>query len=145
MQDDLGHAANEVNVVTDENQGAFVVFECSDEGVDAAHVEVGGGLIHEEEVWGFQEHTHEGEAAFFATAEDSNELEDIVTAKQKGAEEGAGQLLTGATGKIHGGLKHGVLHVQRVTAILGEVTELGVVSGLDLAALGGEHTCEELQ
>ena len=92
-----------------------------------------------------EEELAEGEPAFFATAEDSNELEDIVTAKQKGAEEGAGQLLTGATGKIHGGLKHGVLHIQRVTAILGEVAKLGVVSGLDLAALGGEHTREELQ
>ena len=145
MQDDLGHAADEVNVVADENQGSLVVFECSDEGVDAAHVEMGGGLIHEQEVGGLQEHADEGEAAFFATAEDGDEFEDIVTTKQEGAEEGARQLLAGAAGQIHGRLKHGVLHVQSVAAILGEVAELGVVSGFDLAALRSEHAREELQ
>ena len=62
VEDVLGHLTDEVHVMADEDEGAFVLIESADEGVDAAHVEMGGGLVHEEEVWRIEQQAHEHEA-----------------------------------------------------------------------------------
>lgn len=67
MEGGLGEGADEVDVVGDEDEGAFVGFEGVDEGVDGEDVEVGGGLVHEEEVGGIDEEFDEVEAGFFSS------------------------------------------------------------------------------
>lgn len=85
--------ADEMHVVADEDEGAFVVLECGDEGVDGLDVEVGRRLIHEEEVRRLHEDAGEGEAGFFAAGEDVDGFMDVVFAEEEGTEDGAGLLL----------------------------------------------------
>lgn len=45
-----GHGADEVNIVADKDEGAFILAKRGDEGVDRADVQVGGRFVHEEEI-----------------------------------------------------------------------------------------------
>jgi hypothetical protein len=62
VQDLFGHLADEVNVMADEHERAFVLLQRADEGVDAAHVEMRRGLIHEQEVRRIEQQAHKHEA-----------------------------------------------------------------------------------
>ncbi len=63
-----GEFSDEVHVVRDEDEGAFVLFEGEDEGFDGDDVEVGGWFVHQQQVGRIDEELDEVEARFFATA-----------------------------------------------------------------------------
>ena len=65
VQDFGGEGADEMHVVADEDEGAFVAFEGLGETFDAGDVEVGGRLVHEEEVGRIDEEFDEIESALF--------------------------------------------------------------------------------
>ena len=50
MEDGCGEGTDEMDVVADENQRAFIGLERGDKGVDAGHVEVGGRFVEEEQI-----------------------------------------------------------------------------------------------
>jgi hypothetical protein len=61
VQDLLGHLADKMNVMADEDERAFVLLQRADERVDAAHVEMCRRLVHEQEVRRIEQQTHEHE------------------------------------------------------------------------------------
>jgi hypothetical protein len=71
-------------------------------------VEVGGGLIHEEEVGGIDEELDEVEAALLAAAEDAGFLVDLVLAEEEGAEDGAGVVFAESAVAGHDFLEDGL-------------------------------------
>ena len=60
VQDVLREGADEVHVVTDEDEGPFVVFQRVDQGVDRLNVQVGRRLVHQEQIRRLHEDTGEG-------------------------------------------------------------------------------------
>ena len=92
VDDEVPQGADEIDVVADEDEGAFKLAERVHEGVNAGHVQVGGRLVHEQEVGRVEQELDEGEPAFFAAAEDVHLFEDVVAAKEEAAEEGADEL-----------------------------------------------------
>lgn len=140
-----GQGADEVDVVADEDKGAFELFEGVNKCLDAGHVEVGGGLVHEQEVGGIEEDFDEAEAGFFAAGEDGDVFEDAITGEEEGAEHGAGKLLGHGVGAIKHGLQDGVFGVEDVHAVLGEVADDAVVAGADGAALWFEHAAKKFE
>ena len=50
MQYGFRHRSNEVNIVADENQRAFILRERADQRIDAPDIQVSGRFIHQEKV-----------------------------------------------------------------------------------------------
>ena len=86
--------ADEVNVVTNEDERAFEALQRENETFNAPDVQVGRGLIHEKDVRRINEEFHEIHAAFFATAEDFALLEHILFLEEEGAKNGAHIIFT---------------------------------------------------
>jgi len=90
VEDSVGELSDEVHIVGDEDEGAFVGFEREDERFDGEDVEVGGRLVHQENIRGIDEELDEVEAGFFATAENGRFFEDVVSLEKEGAKDAAG-------------------------------------------------------
>ena len=88
---------------------------------------MGSGLVEEEKIRGLEEEFDQSEAAFFAPAEDADIFEDVVTTEVEGAEDGAHGLLAHPAGAVHCFVEHGAADVERVGAMLREVTDVDVV------------------
>ena len=133
-----GEGADEVDVVRDEDEGALEALEGADEAFDAPDVKVGGGLVHEEEVGRVHEELDEVEAALLTAGEDFALFVDVLTAEEKGAEDGAGVVLTELGGAAADFFEDAEFGVQGVAAVLGEVTDAGVGAEFASAFADGE-------
>lgn len=139
----FGEGADEVDVVGDEDEGSLEVFERLDERVDREDVEVGGGLVHEEEVGGVDEELDEVEAGFFAAGEDAAAFFDVGAAEQEGSEDGACVFLAEGGAGAHDFFEDRVVFVEGLGAVLGVVADFGGVSGFDFAGFDGEEAGED--
>ena len=74
---------DEMDVVADEHERAFVLLERGNEGIDAGDVEVCGGLIHQQQVGRIEQKFHQSQAAFFAATEHTDALENIIAAEKE--------------------------------------------------------------
>ena len=119
---------DEVNIVGDEHQSAFVGFESQNEGLDCENVEVSGWLIHQENVWGIDEELDEVEAGFFATAEDGGFFEDVVALEKEGTKDAAGFVLSEGSVGGEDFIEEGVGGIERGSAVLAEVADLGIAA-----------------
>src|SRR5450432_4523882 len=81
--DAAGECADKINVVADENECAFELFQRINERVNARHVEVRRRLVHEQQVRRVEQQFHEREPAFFTAAQHADLFEDVVAAKKK--------------------------------------------------------------
>ena len=144
----LRKGADEVHVVTDEDERAFVILQRADEGVDRLDVQVGRRLVHEEEIRRFDEDAGEGEAGFFAAGEDADGFVDVVFAEEEGAEDGAGLLfgeLVFERAQRHHVFEDGHAGVEVVEAVLGEVAGDDVAAEFAGAALGRDDVGEDFE
>ena len=145
VDDMIRQRADEIDVVADEDEGAFELVERVGQRIDARQVQVRGRLVHEQQVRRVQEQFHQRQAALLAAAQHLDLLEHIVAAKEETAEQGADELLGQALRGIERLLEHGAVQVQHVHAILRVVAGLGVVAERALARLRREHAPENLQ
>ena len=116
-----------MDVVADEDERAFVLLERADEGVDAADVQVGRRLVHEQQIRRIEQQLDQREARFFSAAQHGDRLEDIVAAEEERAEHRARHLLGDGILHVLHALQHGLLRVQHLHAMLREVADLHVV------------------
>jgi hypothetical protein len=79
----VGEFAEEVDIVRDEDQRAFVGFQRQDKRLDGQDVEVGRRLVHEEKVRGIHQKLHEVETGFFSTAEDGSLFVDVIALEEE--------------------------------------------------------------
>src|SRR3954469_8034098 len=93
MHNVVRQGTNEINVVADEDQRALKLVERKGERVDARHVQVRGGLIHQQQVGRIEQQFHQRQPAFFAAAENVYFLENIISAKKKTPEQRPHELL----------------------------------------------------
>src|SRR5207249_9302006 len=105
--DVVGQSADEIDVVTDENQRAFVVVQCGGERVDARNVQMRGRLVHQNQVGRVEEEFHQRQAALLAAAQDAHFFEYVVAAKEKAAEHGPDELLRDALRRVERFFEHG--------------------------------------
>src|SRR5205085_84774 len=145
VQDRLGHGANKINVVADENQRAFVLRERADKRIDAADIEVRRRLIHQEQVRRIQQQPNEGKACLFSAAQDRRRLKNIVAAKKKGAENSPRDLFRYRIGHVPRRFQHGHFRIEHVDPILRKITDLYVVPDLTRSILHGQHSSQQLQ
>ena len=134
-----------MHVVGNENQRAFISFEREDEGFHRKQVEVGGRLVHEEQVRGIDEEFHQAEPALFSAAEHLHLLRHIGAAEKEGAEDGThvvlAQLAIGAQDLV----EHGILEFESIAAVLGEIPDLGRARDLAHAILDRQNPREDFQ
>ena len=102
---------DEMHVVADENERAFVWFQRLDERVHARQIEMRRRLVHQQQVRRIEQELHQREPAFFATAQYTHWFENIVAAKQKTAEDIADGLLGHALRRVERLLQNGVLGI----------------------------------
>jgi len=145
VDDVVCEGADEVDVVTDENQRALELIEGVGESIDARHVEVGCGLVHQEQIGRIEQEFYQGEAAFFATAEDADLFEHVVTAEEKAAEQSADELFGDALRRVESLVEHGAGRIEHVDAILGVVAGFDVVAERVRALLRSEDASENFQ
>ena len=127
-----------MDVVGDEDEGAFEALEGADEAFDAPDVKVGGGLVHEEEVGRVHEKFDEVEAALLTPGEDFALFVDVLAAEEEGAEDGAGVVLTKLGGAAADFFEDAEFGVQGVATMLGEVSDAGVGTEFAGAFADGE-------
>ena len=63
MDDVICEGADEIDVVADEDEGALKLVQGISEGVDAGHIKVSGGLIHQQQVWRIEKQLNHGKPA----------------------------------------------------------------------------------
>ena len=83
VKDAVGEFSEEVDIVRDEHQRAFVGFQREDEGLHGQDIEVGCRLVHQEKVRGIHQKLHEVEAGFFSTAEDGGLFVDVIALEEE--------------------------------------------------------------
>ena len=54
------------------------MFEGQDEGLDPSHVQVRGGLVHQEEVGRIQQQPHQRQPALLASAQDRDRFKNVI-------------------------------------------------------------------
>ncbi len=145
MEDLSGQGPDEVNIVTDEDDRAGELLERGDQRINAGHVQMRGGLVHQEQVGRVQQEFHERQPALFTTAEHAHLLEHVVAAEEEAAQHGADVLLGHALRRVAGLVQHGALFIEHLDAILRVVTRLHVVPEQPLAGTGREHAGQELE
>ena len=124
VQHGLGDLADEVHVVADEVERAFISLQGGDERVDRHDIEVRRRFVHEEEVRRIDHQLHQGEAGFLTTRKDGDALVHVVLAEEERAEHAAGLLFGEAVlrgAEFHDVLEDGQLRVEVIDAVLGEV------------------------
>src|ERR1035441_8944911 len=85
--------ADEMHIVRNEDQRAFVAFQRERERLDGVDVEVRGRFVHEQEVRRVHEELDEIQPAFFAAAQNFCQLVNVVLAEHEGTQHGAGLVL----------------------------------------------------
>src|SRR6266478_5079371 len=111
MHDVIGQSPDEIDIVADEDQRASELVEGKSEGVDARHVQVCGGLVHEEEIRRIKQQLHQRKAALLTATEHADLFEDVVAAEKEAAEQRADELFGDALGCVKSLLKHRVRRV----------------------------------
>ncbi|MFM1945087.1 MAG: hypothetical protein RI897_4069 [Verrucomicrobiota bacterium] len=140
-----GDFADEVDVVGDEDEGSVIALEGELEGFDCMDVEVGCGLVHEEDIGWVDEELDEVEPGFFSAAEDLGFFVDIVPFEEEGAEDTAGFVFA------HGGcagedfIEDGVLGVESCCAVLAEVANFGVMAEVTITLLAIDDAGEDFE
>ena len=148
VQDRLGDLADEVHVVADEVERAFIGLQGGDERVDRHDVEVRRRLVHEQEVRRVDQQLHQREAGFLATGKHRDLLMHVVLAEEERAQHAAGLLFREAVlrgAEFHHVLEDGQLRVEVVDAVLGEVARDHVAAFLAEAAVDRDDAGEDLE
>ena len=122
-----------------------VLRERADQGVDRADIEMRRRLVHQQKVRRIEQQLDEGEARFLAAAQNADRLENIVAAKEKRAENGAGGLFRNGIGDIEHALENGLPDVEHLDAMLGKVTNPDVVPEVALALLHRQNAGEQFE
>ena len=145
VEDGGGHGADEVNIVANEDQGALVLAEGGDEGIDGADIQMGGRFIHQEKVGRVEQEFDEGEAGFFTTAENADRFKNIVPTKQERAQDRACRLFADGVGGVENGFENLMAHIERIAAVLGKVTDPDVVAEESLSRLDGKGAPQKFE
>ncbi len=129
--------------MTDEQQGAFILPEGADQGLDTGHVEVGGGLIHQQEIRRIKQQFYKGQPALFATAQYGDTLEHVIAAKQERAQDRPRGLFTHRLGGVEHFLQYRHFGIKHINAMLGIVTDLDVQAEFARSLLDREHAGQQ--
>ncbi len=119
----MDEGVEEVAVVRDDEHGAGVADEGALEHALGLHVEVVGGLVEDQKVGGLDEHADECDARAFATGKDADFFKDIVAAEEEAAEKVAALWRGFAGGGFFYGLEDGLVGIEFIGVVLGEVGE----------------------
>ena len=128
---------DEVLVVGDEEDGAFVLLDGLVEGVDAFEVEVVGGLVEDEDVGLLQHDLAEEQAGGFASGEGVGLLEALFALEEHLAEDAADVFLGGLGVELVEPVGGGHAELDGALVVLGEVADGDFVAPLDGAGVDG--------
>ena len=129
---------DEVLVVGDEEDGAFVLLDGLVEGVDALEVEVIGGFVEDEDVGLLQHDLAEEQAGGFASGEGVGLLEAFFAAEEHLAEDAADVFLGGLGIELVEPVAGGHAELDGALVVLREVADLDLVAPLDGAGVDGD-------
>src|SRR6266568_7667059 len=118
VHDVIGQRADEIDIVADESEGALELVEGVGQRVNARQIQMGGRLIHQQQVGWIQQQLHQSQTAFFTPAQDVDFLEHVIAAKQEAAQQCADELLGNPLRSLKGFFKYGALGIEHLGAIL---------------------------
>src|SRR4029077_2887177 len=101
-----------MNVVTNKDECPVILLERADEGIDRANIEMCRRLVHEQKVGWIEQQPDEGQSRFFATAQDGDGFENIVTVKQKRTEDSARDLFGHGIDHVTCAIENGIARVE---------------------------------
>src|ERR1039458_1165925 len=127
--------ADEMHIMRNEDQRAFVSLQRERERLNRVDVEVRGRFVHQQQVRRIHEELDEIQPAFFTAAQNFRQLVNVVLAEHEGTQHGAGLVLAHFWGTGQNFVEHGLLRVERGGAMLAEITDLGVVAEVAFAFL----------
>ena len=119
-----GDRADEVDVVTDENQCAFVLKKRLRQTLDAVDVEVRRRLVHQQKVRRVDEKLHQIDPTLFAPGEDFALFEDVFPAEQEAAENGTGVIFAQGRTHPHHFIHHRAFRLESGAPMLAEIPQL---------------------
>ena len=126
-----GDLVDEVEVVGDEEDGAFVLLQREVEGVDGFEVEMVGRLVEDEDVGLLQHELAEEQAGGFAAGERVGHLHALFAAEEHLAEDAADVFLGGILVELVQPVVDGASHLDGGDEVLREVADLRSVAPLD--------------
>ena len=129
----------------DEDHGARKRHERVGENIHRGGVEVIRRLVQQESIRRLDEHPGQGHAVAFAAAQHLDQLFLIRAFEQECAGDGADEVHVGTVVRFRDGLQHGVLGVQDIGLVLGEVVEGRAVADRPDAGIGWEDARQHLE
>ena len=108
-------------------------------------VEVGGRLVHQEEIRRIDEKLHQVESGLLAAAQDRGLLEDIILAEEEGTENPPGIILGEFAVASPDLFEDRLVGVERGGTVLAEVANLRIRPLGALPLLELEHSSEDLE
>ena len=144
--DDRGrNRPDEVHVVAHKNNRSLVGSQRPDQRINTGHVEVGRRLVEQQKIRRVEQKFHEGQPAFFASAQDRDSFENIITPEQKCPENIPGGLFGNRTGNaLHLG-QNSPFQIQGLAAMLGKISDADIVTGGALAGFKRQIASEDFQ
>ena len=124
VDDVIREGANEINIVADENERALELIEREGQRIDARHIEMRRGLVHQQQVRRIEQQLHEREAAFFAAAQDAHFFEDVIAAKEEASEQRADELFGDPLRRIESFFENGAARVAACPRGIGNSSRL---------------------
>ena len=112
-----------MDVVTDENQCAFVLEKRLGQTLDTVDVEVRRRLVHQQKVRRVDEKLHQVDPTLFAPGEDLAFFKDIFPAKQEAAEDSAGIIFAEGRTHPHHFIYHRAFGLESGAAVLAEIPQ----------------------
>ena len=121
-------AADEVHVVGNEQKGAFVALQSHCERFHRRDVEVGGGLVHQQQVGRIDQELNEVQPALLAAAQDCGRLVDLFLAEHERTQDGPGFVFAECRCAGEHLFDDVLVGVEAVGPVLAEVAEFGIVA-----------------
>src|SRR5205085_9140570 len=89
----VSQGSDEIHIVADKNQSHFKLDQRIGQRINAGHVEMRRGLVHQQQVRRVEQYFDECKPAFFAAAQNTHSFENVIASEQKTSEQGAHELL----------------------------------------------------
>ena len=122
MHDVISEGPYEIHIVTDEHQGPLELIKRVGQRIDAGHIQMRGGFIHEQQIRRIQEKLDQGQAAFLSSAQHTDLFKNIIATKQEGAQQSAHELFGDPLGCVKGLIENRARRVKHVHTVLRIIT-----------------------
>ena len=145
MQGFLCQGTDEVHIVGDEDQCSFIMLQSLHQGFYGQKVQVGGRLVHQQEVGRIHQEFDQAEPRFFPAGKNADAFFHIQPPEQEGTQDGTRFFLPDFSAAFHDFLQHGIFRIQVFRSRLGEVADARRGTGSALSGVNGDDARQDFE